>query len=467
MNQNFLKHINKYHPIQWLLKSVELSRKNNSKFKNKLNISSSSAFLVIMSDIAIRVSQNDKLYGNIPTDKEYEDFISIYVNTQSSTHTQLLQEYGVLALSLIVTEQLKFQYPSTNLIGRLSLLYAEYEDEIFEITGLKIIHIITILLALMAFYQKPEHYSFEVKHLNIETIDGLKKENIINFLHYFSTDVKSYKTELKNLGFDKRQLYSFRLLEKIPIINFNTDHYILPTLDNLLYSVTSNMNIHLLTYFSKIEKGKKYLDSLGVKFEDYVRLLTNEVFNDIVEARDVVPKETENAEFVINFDKTAIVVEVKKFVLLRDSAFKTDIDDLDMLLKRHIVKAYKQIETTFKYLKQENKIGIIVTLGDINMQTSIVDYIRSKYPTEGVKYLDNIVIMSIGAYEALLANTPEDIITILNTYLDTNSNDKSDILLTIHSLQKETINPFLLKKYTMELAKINQIKSIEEDMEKS
>jgi len=446
---------------------VELSRKNNSKFKNKLNISSSSAFLVIMSDIAIRVSQNDKLYGNIPTDKEYEDFISIYVNTQSSTHTQLLQEYGVLALSLIVTEQLKFQYPSTNLIGRLSLLYAEYEDEIFEITGLKIIHIITILLALMAFYQKPEHYSFEVKHLNIETIDGLKKENIINFLHYFSTDVKSYKTELKNLGFDKRQLYSFRLLEKIPIINFNTDHYILPTLDNLLYSVTSNMNIHLLTYFSKIEKGKKYLDSLGVKFEDYVRLLTNEVFNDIVEARDVVPKETENAEFVINFDKTAIVVEVKKFVLLRDSAFKTDIDDLDMLLKRHIVKAYKQIETTFKYLKQENKIGIIVTLGDINMQTSIVDYIRSKYPTEGVKYLDNIVIMSIGAYEALLANTPEDIITILNTYLDTNSNDKSDILLTIHSLQKETINPFLLKKYTMELAKINQIKSIEEDMEKS
>jgi len=467
LNQNFLKHINKYHPIQWLLKSVELSRKNNSKFKNKLNISSSSAFLVIMSDIAIRVSQNDKLYGNIPTDKEYEDFISIYVNTQSSTHTQLLQEYGVLALSLIVTEQLKFQYPSTNLIGRLSLLYAEYEDEIFEITGLKIIHIITILLALMAFYQKPEHYSFEVKHLNIETIDGLKKENIINFLHYFSTDVKSYKTELKNLGFDKRQLYSFRLLEKIPIINFNTDHYILPTLDNLLYSVTSNMNIHLLTYFSKIEKGKKYLDSLGVKFEDYVRLLTNEVFNDIVEARDVVPKETENAEFVINFDKTAIVVEVKKFVLLRDSAFKTDIDDLDMLLKRHIVKAYKQIETTFKYLKQENKIGIIVTLGDINMQTSIVDYIRSKYPTEGVKYLDNIVIMSIGAYEALLANTPEDIITILNTYLDTNSNDKSDILLTIHSLQKETINPFLLKKYTMELAKINQIKSIEEDMEKS
>jgi len=467
LNQNFLKHINKYHPIQWLLKSVELSRRDSSKFKNKLDISSSSAFLVIMSDIAIRVSQNDKLYGNIPTDKEYEDFISIYVNTQSSTHLPLLEKYGVLALSLIVTEQLKFQYPSVNLIGRVSLLYAEYEEEIFEITGLKIIHIITILIALMSFYQKPEHYSFEVKHLNIETIDGLKKENIINFLHYFSTDVKSYKTELKNLGFDKRQLYSFRLLEKIPIINFNTDHYILPSLDNLLYSVTSSMNIHLLTYFSKIKKGKKYLDSLGVKFEDYVRLLTNEIFEDIVEAKDVVPKETENAEFVINFNKTAIVVEVKKFVLLRDSAFKTDIDDLDMLLKRHIVKAYKQIETTFKYVEQKNKIGIIVTLGDINMQTSVVDYIRSKYPTEGVKYLDNIVIMLIGAYEALLANTPEDIMTILNTYLDASSNEKSDILLTIHSLKKETINPFLLKKYTMELAKIKAIKSIEEDMEKS
>ena len=462
LNQIFLKHINKYHPIQWLFKSVQLSRRDNSKIQNQLDTSSSPEFLVIMSDIAIRVSQNNKLYYNIPTDKEYQDFISLYINTQSNTHPQLLEEYGGLALSLIVTEQVKFQHSSINLLGRLSLLYSEYEDEIFKITELKITHIITIVIALMAFYKKSENYIFEVKHLYIENIEGLKKENIIKFLNYFAKDVKFYKTELKNLGFDKRQLYSFRLLEKVPIIKFNTEHYIVPSLDNLLYSVTSNMNIHLLTYFFKINKdtsrktSKKYHNSLGAKFEDYVRLLTSEVFDNIVEAKELVPKETKNAEFVIDFDNTAIVVEVKKFVLLRDSAFKTNIDDLDMLLERHIVKAYEQIETTFKYIKEEkNKIGIIVTLGDIHMQTFLIDHIRSKYPSECVEYLDNIIIMSIGEYESLLANKPEDIITILNTYLNTNPTEKGDVLLVIKSLKKKTINPFLMKRYSMEISKIN------------
>jgi hypothetical protein len=62
LNQVFLKHINKYHPIEWLLKSVDLSRKDNTKFNNKFDILSTTPFLVIMSDVALRVSQNDKLY---------------------------------------------------------------------------------------------------------------------------------------------------------------------------------------------------------------------------------------------------------------------------------------------------------------------------------------------------------------------------------------------------------------------
>ena len=465
MNKIFLKHINKYHPIEWLLKSVDLSRKNNTKFNNRFDISSTTPFLVIMSDVALRVSQNDKLYGHIPTDKEYEDFISMYINNQGEAPSKLLKEHGLLALSLLVTEQIRFIYPSVNLIGRLSLLYSQYEDEIFEITGLKITHIFTILISLMAFYNKPEHYSFEIKNIAIETIAGLNKENVEKFVKYFSTDVRGYKTELKQLGFDKRQLYSFRLLEKIPIINFNTNHYILPSVDNLLYSLTSGMNIHLLTYFSEQGRGKEYLDSLGEKFENYVRLLTGEVFDDIIEAKNVVPRNTENAEFVINYSNTAIVIEVKKFILLRDSAFKDNIDDLDMLLERHIVKAFKQIETTFRHVKQENKIGIIVTLGDVNMQTAMHDYIRTHHSDKGVEFLDNIIIMSIGAYEALLANTKEDIKNILNNYLNTDRNDKSDILITINTLQKETINPFLKKLYSAEFAKIKPIKSLEENVE--
>ncbi len=453
MNKSFLNHINKYHPIQWLVKSVELSRRESDN--SNVDLVSHPAFLIIMSDIAVRISQNNMLLNKLPSDKEYEDFISLYINTQSFTQHKLIKDFGILGLCLILTEQVKFSYENINMVGRLSLLYSQYEDEIFKFTGLSTTHIITILVALMAYYQKPEHYVFEIENIHIENVDGLTIANLISFLEYFSYDVKSYRKELKKLGIDKNQLYSFRLVEKKPIIRFNESEYIIPSVDNLLYSLTSNMNIHLLSYFSDKGNGKKYHDLFGYKFEDYVRLLTVEVFsNNIIEASDIVPKETENAEFVIFSDETAIVVEVKKYNFLRDTAFKKDIDDLDVLLKRHIVKAYRQIETTFKFVKQKNKIGIIVVLGEFYVQALILDYLRNNCAGQGVEYLDNIVIMSIGAYESLLANTSEDIIRILNNYLSTDEKERGDILMTIHHHKKETINPLLKKAFDDELEKI-------------
>ncbi len=448
MNQKFLQHINQYHPIDWLLKSIERSRNaNKSDMKRKENIYSSTELLLVMSDIALRISQNNNLTYNIPTHQEYIDFIDIYLATESKNKSKLIQKSGALAFPLIMVEQLKFIYPNENLIGRLYLLYSEYEDEIFEISGLKILNIVAILIAISAYYNNKEHYFFKAENLCQELVESLTSDNISSFLKYFSIDVKGYRKKLKELGLDKHNLYSFRLLELFPIISLDNNKYIVPSFDNLLYSITSNMNIHLLTHMNKNNKSQKYLETMGHRFEDYVRLLTEKVFSDISEARDIVPKNTKNAEFVIDFEDISIVVEVKKFILNRDTAFKDNIDELDKLLERHIVKAYSQIEATFAHIQKRKKIGIIITLGDIHMSEPLKNHLKEIHSDKGVVFLDNIILMSIGEYEALLANSDIDIVKILDYYFNTDIEKRGNIIDSIKALDKASINPFLKKTH--------------------
>lgn len=451
----FYNLIHKYHPIDWLTKCIELERKHDGNKKDRLSTYSKTEFLVIMADITLRISQNETMISRLPVNQDYLDFINLYINTQGSMQHELIKKHGIISLSLIMAEQVKWKYPSVNLIGRLLLLYPHYEDEIIQETGLDISHIIAILLLINAYYSDEKKYAFEANDMIHEFFEPFHSNNITKFLNYFSIDIKGYRVKLKELGFDKHQLYSFRLLERYPIIKFNENRYIVPSLDNLLHSMSHNMYIHLLTHFAQKNQGKIYQDSLGSHFENYVRLLTSKVFSNISEAKDLVPKDSKNAEFVISHLDTAIVVEVKKFILHRDSPFKNDINDLDTLLERHIKKAFKQIETTFKHVQEPNKIGLIVTFGDINMSTSICSYLKQNHADSEIEYLDNIIILSIGSYEALMANSPNDILEILTTYLQIDPNNKGDIILTLDALDKERINPFLLECYDQAIDEIN------------
>lgn len=456
MDKNFNDLINKYHPVQWLFKSIERTRNRDMSVLDKReNMYAKSEFLIIMSDIALRVSQNTKLNGKVPTHQEFNDFINLYINTQMDS-SRLLKDYGIIALSLMIYEQIKFIYPEKNIIARMLVLYSQYEKEIEEFSGLKVNDFLTILLALKGQYADKDFFIFTNQDITHEEIDGLKSDTIQNFLDYFSITTKEYRIKLKELGFDKRQLYSFRLLERFPIIKFDDNRYIVPSIDNLVYSMTSNLNIHLLEHYSGIGKGGKYHDKLGYKFESYIEKLTTEVFDNIIPAKGIVPNDTLNSEFVINYKSTSIAVEVKKFIFKRDTAFKTDISDLDELLERHFVKAFAQIETTFNHIENENKIGIIVIFGDLNFHSALNDYLKKHYPvyykkdkkgnvTEEieVQYLKNIIVMSVGAYESLLANTPDNILDILKVHLEKDINQRGDVIQTISSLDKEASNKFL------------------------
>jgi hypothetical protein len=454
--------INRYHPIDWLFKSIERGKNvDRNRLDLRENLFGSTEFLVIMSDIAIRVSNNDRITGKIPKHSEYIDFINLYINTQQDKFTSnMLKKYGVVYLSLMTAEQIKFKYPNANLIGRLLALYSHYEKDVLEATGLKLIDLMIIMLVIKIIYDDPKRYVFRAHELTSSELDILNHENIEKFLHYFSITIAEYRNKTIEMGLNNSKLYSFRLIEKYPIIWYGNHNYIVPSFGNLLHSLTNNMYIHLLTHYDGGKAGKTYHESLGNHFEDYVTTLTKEVFDDITRASDIVPKNTENAEFVIFYEDTAIVVEVKKFIFGRDTPYKDNLDELNDLLNRHIKKAFRQIETTFEHVSQSTKIGIIVTFGDINMPTSIHQHMRTQFPD------DNIIIASIGSYESLMANHPNHILDILNAYLSKDPNHKGDIIQTLDELNFQRINPYLNKLYEEALDKALKKYQLLEEEEK-
>ncbi len=90
----------------------------------------------------------------------------------------------------------------------------------------------------------------------------------------------------------------------------------------------------------------------------------------------------------------------------------------------------------------------------------INSYLKNKYPTYDKKdkkgnvteeislnYPDNILIMHIGSYEALMSNSKLEIIQILSTHLDKGNKKRGDIIFTLSELGKEQKNSFLSKAF--------------------
>lgn len=448
----FQEFVDRYHPIDWLAKGVDLERRIDRSQHSDLSIKASAEFIIIMADVALRISRNSYITQKLPTDQEYLQFISQYINGSNADgmQTNLIKDYGMLALTLITFEQIKFKFPLINILGRLILLYRDYSDEIKEMTGLEIREIVIILMEIRAFYGEQRKFVFLAEFLVIQGHDTLQLDCINAFLEHFSVNIKGYKKRLRDLGFDRKQLYSFRLLELYPIIRNDDESYIVPSVDALFYSAAQNMYNHLLDFLSKKDQklSGAFQDRLGISFENYVRQLTDRIFRNVTEAKEIVPKGSLNAEFIINHGDTAVVIEAKKFVLTRDIAFKNSIDKLDILLERHIKKAYRQIETTFKHVHQTKKMGLIVIFGELNANSSVVEYMREKHIDPDIAYLDNIAIISIGSFEVLMANDANEVIRILEEFLLTSVDNRGDLFLRLDEMGMEMINPRLNEAFS-------------------
>ncbi len=70
-------------------------------------------------------------------------------------------------------------------------------------------------------------------------------------------------------------------------------------------------------------EGLKFNNILGTKFEDHVAELTKQNFDNLISAQySIVPKNSLNSEFVIDYQDVSRVVEVKKLTLKRDTTFQ-------------------------------------------------------------------------------------------------------------------------------------------------
>ena len=107
-----------------------------------------SEFLLILADITIRVSnKNIKVVNEIPSNKDFTDFINYYIKVTDKQQSKFLREHGILALaSGFLNEQIKFKFHDFNLSGRSHLLYSQYNTTIKEFMGLDIMEIHTIYL---------------------------------------------------------------------------------------------------------------------------------------------------------------------------------------------------------------------------------------------------------------------------------------------------------------------------------
>ena len=69
-------------------------------------------------------------------------------------------------------------------------------------------------------------------------------------------------------------------------------------------------------------------------------------------------------------------------------------NEFNNILERHLVKAFAQVETTLNYVRNKNKIGIIVIFDYINFPTMINSYLKSKYPEHVIRNISNRMIRS-------------------------------------------------------------------------
>ena len=89
------------------------------------------------------------------------------------------------------------------------------------------------------------------------------------------------------------------------------------------------------------------------------------------------------------------------------------------------------------------------------MHSMVKNYLEKEYPIYkkdngeeiNLEYTDNIIIMSVGTYESLLSNTPEDIFKIIKTYLAEEKYQRGDVLQTISAMGKKVTNQLLKDTY--------------------
>ncbi|RXK05387.1 hypothetical protein [Halarcobacter bivalviorum] len=453
-----LKH---YSFNQWL-ETIRKLNINHNKFQDiNDRIKTKPEFLVVATDLVIRVSKKESNFNN-PNINQINYLVGSEIEL-TDYPKNLISLFGLGAISLLANWQNRFHYSQANMLGRMHLLYKDYNDYLIESINLSIEDIYIISLALLSVYQNKEKLYFRKEAIIANDIPNLCSDKIKSFLLYFSTNQNNYIKNAKSDKIYEKSFGKFKYLIRYPIIEKEENLYIIPVFEQFIDTISNNLYFMLLENYAKKgrRESKKFLDDFGLVLEGYVLELAKKQFGEkkVIDANKIVKNADEfRCEAVIINKRKALAIEVKKMYFKRDAIEQMDKEHIDLLLEKHIVKAYQQIENTLKYIKYSKYYGLIVIPDIMIGFSAIKSYIKEKF--SGLANFDeSIFICSLSSYEALMANSSNDIFLILDNTKKRKRNDGDDInIVMIEMINKKIplkmINTFLKEKRDNALDKL-------------
>lgn len=439
-NKPIIDHIKKFTTYEWLVFVKVLENKTEDELKKiepnrtELYNLQNSNWYVILADLALRFANYERTKVNLqqlPTKYDYRTFISFYLESSDNetNFTADLNHSLNLALSKYGYEQMKRYAPPVNDLGRLINLYGGIESIFRDKFGLSPKQAVYFYNLNNAKHDIYEPFDFQNMLRLLQGYDlNISEKRLKTFLNIFSITIKDYRLLAKNEGITKTTVKSKRLIEKYPIIHFESnDSYFIPSIHVLLESLSHKI-------FEKLKElqSNDFQRKFGDIFEDYIRKLTQfsheEYFH---ECNKLVQQDGQKkAEFYLIKDDIAIIVEAKLLHIDEQIILHGSTLNLEAKFKDTIRNAIKQIQSCFEKIDKEHMYGLIVIHTHIPL---LETYIKQFEGRKDFDFLNNIKIISIIDYEILIHNSIECIFG----YLNQEDGNKQQVALSF-----EQRNPF-------------------------
>jgi len=415
--KQLIDHMKKFSTFEWLTFIKKLENTTDEEFKKVIkkefdlhSIKNANWYILII-DLALRMSkykQNIVKFQDLPSYKDYTNFIQLYVNSEDSEQFSINLNHSLaLGLSKLTYEQLKLYAPMYHGMGRLLILYTFIEDKIKNNFGLSPRQIVIFFMYNNGKHTIYQPFSLEVMCKNLQKIDNsFTCKKLQKFLDAFSLTIKEYRMKAKEMGITKNTIKSKRLIFTYPIISLENNHYFIPS----IYILEEGLSYKIFETLDGLQrKSQVFRKDFGIDFENYIRQLTKTSHNEyFYECDFLIKDETQRrAEFYLVKDDISIVIEAKLLHIDEDIILYGSSQKLEWKFEKKIKDALAQIESCFNELNTKYHYGIIVIHTHIPMLES---YLKSFKFTKKYEWIDNIIIMSIVDYEVMVHNPFQKIV---------------------------------------------------------
>ena len=420
-NQSLISHVKKFTTFQWLMfikilenKSIE-DLKKIEKDKLRLYMLQNTNWYLLVVDLSIRISDaKDRIesFDDLPRTHDYYRFIELYVDSgdvdKNINFSADLDYSHNIAMSKMMYEQLKMYAPAGNSLGRLIRLYGSIDNKIKELFGLTSSQIAIFYAINNAKSDIYEPFTFvQMLELLKSRDKTIGEKDMRKFIATFSTTIKEYRLEARDLGISKNKIKSKRLIMNTPILDLSNSYYFIPSKFILKEVLTYKIFELINGMYNESETFKR---NFGKTFENYIRELTYASHNDCFVECDTVIKsniEEKKAEFFISKEDSSIVIESKLLHIEEDLILHGSAKQLDKKMDKRIKDALSQIESCFNYMDTKNKYGIIVIHTHIPMLDSLLNGLKAILKNDNK---DNIILVSVIDFEVMIHNPYEKII---------------------------------------------------------